>query len=79
MAHYSDNIDTNAGHTIVVEDDSTQRRMLADYLKEQALSVKAVANRSELNRHIQAVDPPLIVLNLKHGQRSKIVQKEQNT
>ena len=60
MAHH-------AGHIVVVEDDSTLRNMLTQYLEEHDLPAIGASNRSELNRNIQ-VDPALIVLDLQLGQ-----------
>ena len=56
-----------AGHIIVVDDDSTLRQMLADYLEEHNLPVIAASNRSELNQLIQT-DTALILLDLQLGQ-----------
>ena len=58
---------STAGHIIVVDDDSTLRQMLAEYLEEHNLPVIAASNRSELNRLIQT-DTALILLDLQLGQ-----------
>lgn len=57
----------SAGHILVVEDDSTLRNMLTQYLEEHGLPAIGASNRSELNRNMQ-VDPALIVLDLQLGQ-----------
>jgi len=56
-----------AGHILIVDDDSTLRNMLTEYLEEHDLSAIGASNRSELMRNIQ-VDPALIVLDLQLGQ-----------
>ena len=55
-----------AGHILIVDDDSTLRNMLTEYLEEHDLSAIGASNRSELMRNIQ-VDPALIVLDLQLG------------
>jgi len=56
-----------AGHILIVDDDSTLRNMLTEYLEEHDLPAIGASNRSELMRNIQ-VDPALIVLDLQLGQ-----------
>ena len=56
-----------AGHISVVDDDSTLRQELAEYLEEHDLPAIAASNRSELNRLIQT-DTALILLDLQLGQ-----------
>jgi DNA-binding response OmpR family regulator len=56
-----------AGHIIVVDDDSTLRQTLAEYLEKHNLPVIAASNRRELNELIQT-DTALILLDLQLGQ-----------
>lgn len=58
----------SAGHIIVVDDDPSLRQMLTRYLEEHSLVVKTASNRAELNRHLGAAEPSLIILDLRLGQ-----------
>jgi two-component system OmpR family response regulator len=58
----------DAGHIIVVDDDSTLRQMVIRYLQEHDVPTLAASNRSELNRHLETAQPSLIILDLRLGQ-----------
>jgi DNA-binding response OmpR family regulator len=58
----------NSGHIIVVDDDPSLRQMLTRFLEEHSVPVKAASGRTELNRHLESIDPGLIMLDLRLGQ-----------
>jgi len=58
----------SAGHIIVVDDDPSLRQMLTRFLEEHSVPVKAASGREELNRHLESIDPGLIMLDLRLGQ-----------
>ena len=61
-------VPADAGHIIVVDDDSTLRQMVIRYLEEHNVPTRAASNRSELNRHLEGAQPSLIILDLRLGQ-----------
>jgi two-component system, OmpR family, response regulator len=58
----------DVGHIIVVDDDPSLRQMVTRYLEDNNVPTKSASNRSELIRHIAAVPPSLIILDLRLGQ-----------
>jgi len=58
----------DVGHIVVVDDDLTLRQMVIRYLEEHNVPTKAASNRSELNHHLEAGQPSLIILDLRLGQ-----------
>jgi two-component system OmpR family response regulator len=58
----------SAGHIIVVDDDPALRQMLTRFLEEHSVPVKAASGRAELNRHLDGMEPGLIILDLRLGQ-----------
>jgi two-component system, OmpR family, response regulator len=55
------------GHVIVVDDDAALREMLIQFLEDHRVPAKPASNRSELNRHLAAALPSLIILDLQLG------------
>ncbi|WP_448030448.1 response regulator [Bradyrhizobium liaoningense] len=58
----------DTGHVVVVDDDPTLRQMVIKYLEEHNIPTRAACNRSELNHHLEAGRPSLIILDLHLGQ-----------
>jgi two-component system OmpR family response regulator len=56
-----------ASHIIVVDDDSALRQILTVFLEDHNVSVTPASSRAELNRHIEKVEPSLIILDLHLG------------
>lgn len=52
----------DTGHVVVVDDDPTLRQMVIKYLEEHNIPTRAACNRSELNHHLEAGWPSLIIL-----------------
>jgi two-component system OmpR family response regulator len=59
---------TGTGQIIVVDDDPALRQMVTRYLEDHNVPAVSVSNRVELNRHFEASDPSLIILDLRLGQ-----------
>src|SRR5262245_36564939 len=57
----------SAGH-VIVDDDPSLRQMLTRFLEEHSVPVRAASGRAELNRHLESIDPGLIMLDLRLGQ-----------
>jgi two-component system OmpR family response regulator len=57
----------STGHIVVVDDDPTLRQILTLFLEEHGVPVKAASTRAELNRHLDGIEPGLIVLNVRLG------------
>lgn len=57
-----------AGHIVVVDDDSTLRQMVIRYLEDHDVPTKAASSRDELRRHLEGAEPSLIILDLRLGQ-----------
>src|SRR5882672_2862956 len=57
-----------AGHIIVVDDDSTLRQMVIRYLEDHDVSTRAASSKDELKRHLEGAEPSLIILDLRLGQ-----------
>ena len=51
-------------HIVVVEDEATQRQLLADYLAEQNFRVSAVASGAALHRLVEHETPALVLLDV---------------
>jgi class 3 adenylate cyclase len=51
-------------HIVVVEDEATQRQLLADYLTEQNFRVSAVDNGAALHRLVEREAPALVLLDV---------------
>jgi two-component system, OmpR family, response regulator len=58
----------DASHIVVVDDDLPLRQMVTDYLEDHSISTKSASNRMELNRHLEAAQPGLIILERRLGQ-----------
>ena len=58
----------DAGHIVVVDDDSSLRQLVIGYLEDHNIPTKPASNRTELNRHLNGTGPGLIVLDLQLGQ-----------
>src|SRR4030081_2204800 len=58
----------DVGHIVVVDDDPSLRHMVIKYLEDHNVPTKAASNKAELNRHLQASLPSLIILDLRLGQ-----------
>jgi two-component system OmpR family response regulator len=58
----------STGQIIVVDDDPALRQMVTRYLEDHNVPATSVSNRVELNRHFEASDPSLIILDLRLGQ-----------
>jgi len=58
----------DAGHIVVVDDDSSLRQMVTRYLEDHNVPTKSASNRTELNRHFAGANPSLIILDLRLGQ-----------
>jgi two-component system OmpR family response regulator len=56
------------GHIVVVDDDPSLRQMVTRYLEDHNVPTKSASNRTELNRHLEATQPCLIILDLRLGQ-----------
>ena len=54
----------DANHILVVEDETTQRTMLVDYLTRQGFRVAGVADGAALRRALQREEPDLVLLDL---------------
>ena len=59
---------TEAGHIIVVDDDSTLRQMVIRYLEDHDVPTRAASSKDELKRHLEGAEPSLIILDLRLGQ-----------
>src|SRR5689334_3671538 len=59
---------TEAGHIIVVDDDSTLRQMVIRYLEDHDVPTRAASSKEELKRHLEGAEPSLIILDLRLGQ-----------
>jgi two-component system OmpR family response regulator len=57
-----------AGHILVVDDDTMVRQMITNYLKEQNVPAVSVSSRQDLSRHLEKAHPSLILLDLRLGQ-----------
>jgi two-component system, OmpR family, response regulator len=57
-----------AGHIVVVDDDPAMRQLVTGYFREQKIPVSAMSDRTELNRHLAATRPGLVLLDLRLGQ-----------
>jgi two-component system, OmpR family, response regulator len=57
-----------AGHIIVVDDDSTLRQMVIRYLEDHDVPTRAASSKEELKRHLEGAEPSLIILDLRLGQ-----------
>jgi DNA-binding response OmpR family regulator len=57
-----------AGHIVVVDDDSTLRQMVIRYLEDHDVPTRAASSRDELRRHLEGAEPSLIILDLRLGQ-----------
>ena len=57
-----------AGHIIVVDDDSTLRQMVIRYLEDHDVPTRAASSKDELKRHLDGAEPSLIILDLRLGQ-----------
>ena len=57
-----------AGHIIVVDDDSTLRQMVVRYLEDHDVPTRAASSKDELKRHLEGAEPILIILDLRLGQ-----------
>lgn len=58
----------DAGHIVVVDDDSSLRQMVIRYLEDHNIPTRPASNRTELNRHLTGTIPSLIILDLRLGQ-----------
>src|SRR3979490_1260655 len=56
------------GHMVVVDDAPSLLHMVIKYLEDHNVPTKAASNKAELNRHLQASLPSLIILDLRLGQ-----------
>jgi two-component system, OmpR family, response regulator len=59
---------SDVDHIIVVDDNSDLRQMVISYLEQHNVPTKAASNRVELNLHLEAAQPSLIILDLRLGQ-----------
>src|SRR6202162_5689159 len=57
-----------AGHILVVDDDTMVRQKITNYLKEQNVPAVSVSSRQDLSRHLEKAHPSLILLDLRLGQ-----------
>jgi two-component system, OmpR family, response regulator len=58
----------NANDVIVVDDDSALREMLTEFFTDYGVSATPASNLTELNRHMDSMEPSLIILDLQLGQ-----------
>src|ERR1700739_5000255 len=58
----------DAGHIVVVDDDTSLRQLVIGYLEDHNIPAKPASNRTEVNRHLNGTGPSLIVLDLQLGQ-----------
>src|SRR5262249_40438898 len=52
----------DAGHIVVVDDDPSLRQLVIGYLEHHSIPTKPASNRTELDRHLSATVPSLIIL-----------------
>jgi two-component system, OmpR family, response regulator len=69
IRHADDGCSTpqKTGQIIVVDDDASIRRLVAEYFDEQNIPTSAASNRRDLNRQLARAYPSLIILDLRLG------------
>jgi len=58
----------DVGHIVVVDDDPSLRQLVIGYLEDHDIPTKPASNRTELDRHLSATVPSMIILDLRLGQ-----------